>query len=134
MINIGDSVDPFYRYRRPLSIVENKTGKTIITNLDAIAKSLHTKSSYILYYIQLVKSIPVGTKSDIKTILTKTEIELLINSFINEYILCTVCKYPELVINQTGKKLYFSCNACGNIMNIPENKFTKIIYKDFKLI
>ena len=134
MINIGDSIDPFYRYHRPISIVENKAGKTIISNLTAIAKSLQTKPSYILYYIQIVKSIPCGTKSEIKTILAKSEIELLINSFINEYILCTICKFPELVIKQTGKKLFFSCNACGNVTSIPENKFTKIIYKDFKLV
>ncbi|XWV26022.1 hypothetical protein QJ857_gp1058 [Tupanvirus soda lake] len=132
MTNIGDSLDPFYRYRRPVSIVENKSGKTVIINLDAISKALNTKSSYILYYIQLAKSTFVTSKSEIKTILGKPEVEELINKFIEQYILCTVCKYPELVTKKSGKKLYFSCNACGNIMDIPEDKFTKIMYKDHK--
>ncbi|XWV24781.1 mimivirus translation initiation factor 5 [Tupanvirus deep ocean] len=132
MTNIGDSIDPFYRYRRPVSIVENKAGKTIITNLDNIAKALNTKSSYILYYIQLTKSTFITSKSEIKTVLTKSEVEELVNKFIEQYILCTVCKYPELITKKSGKKLYFSCNACGNTMDISEDKFTKIMYKDYK--
>jgi translation initiation factor 2 beta subunit (eIF-2beta)/eIF-5 len=131
MIAIGDSVDPFYRYKRPVSIVENKTGKTIITNIDAIAKSLHTKTSYILYFIQLEKSTSITNKNEIKTILSNMEIENFINQFIDKYILCDICKYPELVTQKSGKKLYFSCNACGRILNIPLNRFTKIMYRDF---
>lgn len=130
--NIGDIIDPFYRYKRPISIIENKSGKTIITNLDIIAQSLHTKPSYILYYIQLEKSASVTPKGEIKTLLSKLEVEGLINKFIEQYILCNVCNYPELVIEESKKKIYFSCNACGNHIDIPENKFTKIIYKDYK--
>jgi translation initiation factor 2 beta subunit (eIF-2beta)/eIF-5 len=130
--NIGETDDPYYRYKRPISLVENKSGKTTITNLEDIAKSLHTSPKYILYYIQLAKSTSITTKNELKTILTRSEIEVLINKYIDEYILCSKCKYPELVTKQSDKKLYFSCNACGNHMNIPENKFTKIIYREYK--
>lgn len=131
--NIGDSIDPFYRYKRPIATVENRSSKTIITNLDAIAKALHTKATYILYYIQLEKSTSISTNGEIKCIINKSDIEIIIDKFIAQYILCNVCNYPELVTQQaTNKKLYFSCNACGQIIDIPVNKFTKIMYKDFK--
>ena len=132
LINIGESIDPFYRYKRPVSIIENRSGKTIISNLDNIAKSLHTKSSYILYYIQLEKSTSVTNKGEIKMELSKNEIEILINKYTEEYVLCALCKYPELVFKELNKKLYFGCNACGHSVEIPENKFTKIFYKDLK--
>lgn len=130
--NIGNLDDPFYRYKRPMAQIDNKNGKTVITNIDIIAKSLHTKSSYMLYYIQLEKSTSI-TKGEIKMNLSKQEIEKLLNDFINKYILCNICNYPELIIQQSpNKQLYFSCNACGHTIDLPENKFTKIIYKDYK--
>lgn len=129
-VNIGNSSDPFYRYKRPTSIIENKANKTKIINLDLIAKALKTKPSYIIYYIQITKSTSINGKYEINKILTKAEIESLIDHFIDAYILCTKCRYPELVINKTDSKLYFDCNACGNSTSIIENKFTKIIYKD----
>ena len=128
--NIGDSTDPFYRYVRPITIVENRKNMTIITNIENIAKALHTEVKYILYYIQLSKSASVSSKGEIKMILKKTEIEAIINSFISEYVLCKTCNYPELVIKREDNTLHFSCNACGTAVPIPENKFTKIIHKD----
>ena len=136
-VNIGDSIDPFYRYRRPRALCnygKNKT--TIIINLDDIAKALHTKPSYILYYIQLEKSTSITSSTkkqpEIKMVLPVPEIEKLINNFIEKYILCTVCQYPELVIKQYKSELEFSCEACGNTMPISRDKFTKIIYKDYE--
>lgn len=130
-INIGKTDDVFYRYKRHISLLEHKSGKTIITNLSTICADLNTKPSYFLYYIQLEKSIPVTNKGEIKTIIKQAEIELLINNFIDKYILCAKCKYPELEIKKSNKNLYFSCKACGNVIDIIENKFTKIIYKDY---
>ena len=129
--NIGNTNDPFYRYKRPISIIENRKNNTIIKNIDNIAKSLHTETKYILYYIQLAKSVVITPKGEIKAILNKNEIEELINKYIDVYILCKKCKYPELVIKKhNNNKLYYSCNACGYSIDIPEDKFTKIIYKD----
>lgn len=131
-VNIDNSVDPFYRYKRSEAKIENKSNKTIITNLNDVAKALHTKPSYILYYVQLEKSTVVTGKGEIKANLTKLEVEKLINDYVSRYILCAKCNYPELSIKAEGVKLYFNCEACGHNVFIPVNKFTKIIYKDFK--
>lgn len=130
-VNIGNVKDPFYRYTRPVSVVTHKSGKTTITNLLEIAKALQTNSLYILHYIKLKKSVAVTSSGDIKSVIHQKDIEELINEFIDKYILCSKCNLPETIIKSTDKKkLYFCCNACGNVINIPENKFTKIIYKD----
>lgn len=131
-VNIVNLDDPFYRYKRPYAISEyhgNKT--TIIVNLEEIANALHTKASYILYYIQLAKSTSVNDKGEIKMIIPLKEIEKIINKFINEYIICTSCKLPELVIKKMDGQLEFSCEACGHTKPLIKNKFTKIIYKDW---
>ena len=130
--NIGDTNDPFYRYKRPLVTIENRINKTIITNIEELAKALHTKASYIMYYIQLEKSIPTTPKGEIKGAINKLDVENLVNTFIKHYILCKKCNYPELVIKKNNNKPYFSCDACGNSVDVVENKFTKIIYKDYK--
>lgn len=130
-VNIGNSDDPFYRYRRPASICTVHSGTTFITNLEDIANSLHTKPAYILHFIKLKKSTPVTPKGGIKMVLTKSQVEELINQFIEQYVLCTLCAYPELVITRSRKKLYFACQACGNPSEIPLNKFTKIIYREY---
>lgn len=127
-IPIGKTDDPFYRYKRPVTIVKHLNNKTIITNLDSISKALNTNAAYILYYIQLQKSVPV-IKNEIKAIIPQPEIETLINEYIEQYILCDICHYPELIIDGTQTKLYFSCHACGYSKDIPKNKFTKIMYK-----
>ena len=130
--NIGNVIDPFYRYKRPVAIILNKGKSTIIENIKDIAMALHTKESYMLYYIQLEKSIPITSKGAIKANMNKNEIEKIINDYIEKYILCNKCNYPELVTKKDNKKLYFSCNSCGNAIDIVEDKFTKIIYKDYK--
>lgn len=130
--NIGETIDPFYRYKRPVSTVEIRQGKTIISNLDLIAKALKTKPSYILYYIQLEKSTSITNKCEIKIELNKIEIEELIDKYIEEYVLCGMCNYPELDIKKSNKKLYFVCRACGNSIEIDKTKFGKIFYKEFK--
>lgn len=127
-IPIGDSNDPFYRYKRPVSIIKHTNNKTVIVNLDSISKALNTESAFILYYIQLQKSVPV-IKNEIKAIFSQPEIELLINQYIDQYVLCDICHYPEMVIMKNQTKLYFSCHACGYSKDIPKDKFTKIIYK-----
>jgi translation initiation factor 5 len=131
-INIKNTNDPFYRYKRPISKISNKSGRTTIDNLKEIALCLKTKPHYILHYIKVTKSVPI-VKSDIKAILTHGEIEELLNKFISEYIICSLCHDPEYVINKDGKNLCNNCNACGNSILIPKNKFTNIIYKDFTL-
>lgn len=133
MINIGESDDIFYRYKRPVAIIDIQSGKTIITNLNDIAQAINTKPSHILYFIQLEKSTSVTNKGEIKIILLKSVVEDLIEKYIAKYILCNICKYPELETKKINKKLYFNCKACGNSKEVEKNKFTKIIYKDAEL-
>lgn len=130
MINIGDSLDPFYRYQRPIAIVSYHARCTSIDNLNEIAKALQTNAKYLLHYIKIEKSVGVLKNNDIKSIIDKKEIEDLINKFIKKYLLCTKCHLPEIIIKIYHHKLFLDCNACGNITFLPENQFTKIIYKD----
>lgn len=132
--NIGNSIDPFYRYRRPISIVTHRKNFTIIKNLTEIAKALETEPDYILHYIKLTKSVSITNKLEIKSVIQLEQIEDLIDKFIDEFILCENCILPEIVIKPSHTKLYFSCKACGHLKNIPKNKFTRIMYKKYFLI
>ena len=130
--NINNVIDPFNRYKRPSAIITIKNNKTTIQNIVEIAQSLHTKAPYIMYFIQLDKSVPTTAAGEIKSSMTKIDVENLLNAFIEKYIICKQCGLPELVIRKETKNLYFSCDSCGKATDIAENKFTKIIYKDYK--
>lgn len=41
------------------------------------------------------------------------DLEKLLDKFINKYVLCNKCKYPELRYDVVKKDLWSTCNACG---------------------
>lgn len=129
--NIGKSKDPFYRYKRPISIVDNNKTKTTIVNLNHISQALHTKPEYIMYYIQLKKSLPTNQNGMIKGSLSQVEIEKILDEYTETYILYQECKFPELIIDRNGQKLFYVCQACGKHLEIPHDKFTKLIYSKY---
>lgn len=131
-VNIGSSDDPFYRYRRPKVCIQNISNKTIITNLESLASALHTKPLYIVGYIQIAKSISITPKMELKAKLNQSEIETLIEQYIEKHILCSVCRLPEIVIEPSSNKLVYQCQACGNQREIIQDKFSKIIYRDYQ--
>jgi len=117
-ININNSDDPFYRYKRDIISIVHKQSETHILNLHKIARQLCCTpikdEKYIesLYKALLRKIKKLGTSvKEIENIVVvkgkieKSVLEGIINNFIKKYILCPKCSSPEF-----NTKI---CSACG---------------------
>ena len=110
---------------------------TIIDNLEDVSKSLGHPSSVIIKYI----SIGFGCNSKENSITghqNKEDLDKIIDSYIQNFIICPQCQLPELIPYIVGKKkkksLFVRCSACGydgKLTNMDKNfiKGEKLIMK-----
>ena len=120
MTNIPSRIeDPNYRYKMPLTQtkVEGKGNgiKTKLVNLEAVAKAVRIPPKYILRYVGTECGANCDEKVNTVNGQYRTpDIQLLVDKFIDKYILCAKCNYPETKIVVVGKnKLFSNCTACG---------------------
>ncbi|KAI5159999.1 translation initiation factor 5 [Nematocida ausubeli] len=143
-INIDrNSEDVFYRYKMPeieVKIEGRGNGiKTVLVNIEDIAKSLDRDPKYITKYL----SYDLGTLSSVdetnsKYIIngshTSEKVQSCIFKFIEEFILCKSCeRNPETVLftDANRKHIQQRCKACGKINTIKtQNKLGKILLKE----
>lgn len=114
LINIGKvhENDPNYRYKRETlqtRFLAAKNGQTEMTNLDRIAKQLHAPCDALEKFIQKKLSLRIHHRL-LPGFVEVKRIEAVIEQFIQKYILCKKCQYPEL----TNENV---CAACGFIQS-----------------
>ena len=141
MINIGEKIDDFYRYKMPSPIIKYEGKKTVLVNAKIISDSLHRDLRYLLQFINhdLSTSTKIfiddnlNEKCVIKGIYASNQIQKTINKFIETFVLCPVCNLPETILSINVKKetVKHKCNACG-VKTLIDNKhkLTKFILKN----
>lgn len=119
-INIPSNIsDINYRYKRErinITILNNCGGVTQINNLDNIAESLGENKNNIISYLKKNLNVSIDKKNIIKKIETVDNLEILLENYISEFILCKNCNNPEFIENLTNKKNGQNnrmCKACG---------------------
>jgi len=122
-LNIGrDQQDKSYRYKMPVLVtkIEGRGNgiKTVIVNMVDIAKALHTSPEYPTKYFGL--ELGAQSKFDTETERSivngchnQTDLVVLLDKFIKEFILCPKCKLPEVKIRVVKTKVQVDCAACG---------------------
>lgn len=142
-INIDDSrSDVFYRYKMPaVSVKIEGRGngiKTVLPNIDDIAKSLMRDPRHITKYL----SYEMGTLSSIdeknaKYIINgahdKERVQIYIYHFVNDFVLCPECRNPETVlfVSPSKKQVCQQCKACGREGYVKStNKILKSLLKE----
>jgi len=132
-VNIPKSADDlFYRYKRPkIAVTQIKQGIQI-TNIDDIAKALDRHYTEITKYIQSQMKLNIITKKQgNKNILylknnNNIDIDDIIESYIELFVLCKICKNPETIYISEKKNIFLECRACGEKSSIQQNKNIKI--------
>jgi translation initiation factor 5 len=113
MMNIGNTNDPFYRYKMPVPKLEYQGKKTVISNLDKISESLYRIPTEIMKFV----SNSLGTNCSGNSINGKhdlSKINSILADYINVFILCSECDYPECnYAIKNEKELLKVCTACG---------------------
>ena len=116
--NIGaPTTENFWRYKRPVAQLKHEgrggASKTIVSNLKEIGAALRVEAAVIMKFLAYnlaTSSSSVSLKGHHETARVEQEIE----QFIEEYVLCPECKYPEISLSVCGGKLMYSCAACGS--------------------
>lgn len=101
--------DPFYRYKREYVQVEHtgrRGGRTRITNIASIAKSIQQPETFIRKYLQKVMGTSVSKDFSLPGYLSPETLDAVIETLITEYVLCPTCGNPETAGGR--------CAACGN--------------------
>lgn len=123
MINIPSYIkDPSYRYQMPaLKIkVEGKGNgiRTKLLNLFEVSRSLGVPPEYPLRYFGAEFGAIIEFKqSEQKAMLNGSvrgeDLKNSLDHFIEKFVLCPKCKYPEISIRIKKGELYSDCKACG---------------------
>jgi len=119
MLNIPSTIeDPSYRYKMPglLLKVEGRGNgiKTKIVNLNEIATALRVPPAYPLKFL----GVELGSQTNesqgvINGSFVEPEMRKHLDKFIEKYVLCTNCKYPEMVLRVKHGAVGGVCNSCG---------------------
>lgn len=135
--------DPAYRYRMPLlqTKVEGKgiNVRTVLPNLIDVAKALRVPTTYILKFMGYELGSNViereqnnNVSAQINGQLNDNDILNTLDKFIEKFILCSRCRYPEMYLQvRDDKEVIGNCNACGQVTVIdPKHKLTAYIKKN----
>lgn len=143
MINIGgDPNDASYRYKMPKLVtkIEGRGNgiKTVIVNMSDIAKALHVSTAYPTKFFgfELGAQSKYNESTD-RAIVNGShnagDLATTLNKFIERYVLCPRCKYPELKhdIQVRKGRIEIDCAACGYNGDLNWNhKLVTFIFKD----
>lgn len=136
---IRNNNDPYARYKMPKIEIqtEGKTTniKTILINLNEVAASLKRPALIILKYIGYEKGTNIETKNNkyiVKGSYSTSEVQDLIYSFIEKYILCLDCGNPETYYELEKQNIVMICYACGGKNKIEKGRIYNLIEKDLE--
>jgi len=130
-------LDPGYRYKmHPLKVhVEGKGKmvKTILDNIDLVAKDLERPTDYITKYFSYELSVQYQIKNKKHTLGSARSAEdllRLLDVFIENLLLCETCNNPETVLCISKNQLALRCKACGHKTYVQyQHRITDYIFK-----
>lgn len=108
--NEKTSIDPSYRYKRDMVIIDKSGQFCILKNIVSIAKDLNIKIEDLIKYLQKKSSQTIILDKVSNTYKMKninvTDVEKFLEQYIVENMVCNKCLLPEV-----KDKI---CKACGN--------------------
>jgi translation initiation factor 5 len=137
MINIGvaNKDDDHYRYKRPKLVVKIESSgngvKTKIVNIDEVSVSLYRQSDVLVKYFSYSLGTIAEKNDTLKGHHTYEILNNLLETFIEKYVQCVLCKIPETdFLFDSKKKLKSKCKACGYIHTfVDQSKIVEYIFK-----
>ena len=91
--------------------------KTVIRNLQAIAKVLNRDIEHIMKYFMKHFATP-GVKKGKNVVLgrriLKPDLRKCLEQYIEDFVICPVCQKPDTELVSHGAYGYLKCHACGS--------------------
>ena len=115
MLNIHGQLDPSYRYKMPkLETNSRKNNKTYFKNLEKVSQSLNRSPSEIIKWYGYNLGVNSNTKDrSLNGKYDTKKLQVLLQDYIKNHVLCGVCGNPETTYNTTKGKLVKKCASCG---------------------
>jgi len=108
-----------FEFIEPDSLIQGK--KTLIKNLQAIAKNLNRDVNHIAKYFAK-ETGAVGNLDGGKLILNsailQTKIKTIYNSYLDAYVFCKQCKKPDTKFRTEKGAQVIKCEACGAMTSV----------------
>ena len=136
MLNIPSTVkDPNYRYKMPRIVATTQGSggnvKTKLENIKEVSHALTVPTDYPLKFIGKELGSQTEIKNDVHLINgshAPEKLQILLDKFIEKYVLCPKCKLPEVRIFVKKGEIRCKCRACGTISKLDDkHKFSNHI-------
>lgn len=114
--NIPESVLKKERFEMPTVKGHIEGNKTIVTNFQQIASSLHRNPDHLLKFLQKELATPGVLKGPRLTFgrrINSKQINEKIEKYAKIYVLCKDCNKPDTQLTKEDGVLLIKCMACG---------------------
>ena len=123
------SIDPYYRYKMPKMVINNKKNHTIIENIDDLSGALKRETSELLKMFSQNLSTNANLKNNsLAGTHTYEQLHAHLMNYIDKFIICSNCNNPETTYILSKKSVKLQCKACSGLTKLEDNlKLTKYI-------
>lgn len=114
-------VDPFYRYKMSRLDVVDQRNSVAIRNIQIVAADLGVSPVILVKHFKRSFSCSFVYKRGILSTakeISYEEFTASLNVFIESFVLCPVCRLPEIDYTYEGGSLYLKCRSCPNTSKV----------------
>lgn len=138
MLNIPSHRSDPVCYRMPALITHydsrSNSLQTQVSNLQDVAQALRVETCYILKYweyelgVSTVES-EMGERYTLSGHFPAAVLQAKLDQFIEKFVLCDRCKYPDIKLVGKKGRLCSKCTACGASLVIESHPLTSFILR-----
>lgn len=113
---LPESIFKHERFDIPKAKGHIQGNKTIIVNFNQVYSTFRRDQEQILKYLQRELATPAfidGPRLVLGRKINASLINLKIEQYANEFVLCKECKKPDTKLVKEDKVLFLKCTACG---------------------
>lgn len=129
---VRGSNDPHFRYKMQPVAVSQEASRVILTNLDAVAKSLRRDPQLVLRYLGSALGCTQGRDGSryfLNGRFSAERLQALVYDFVDAYVLCQSCGNPETRFVGDAELSKF-CSSCGATVPQPAGRLNAVIARD----
>jgi translation initiation factor 2 beta subunit (eIF-2beta)/eIF-5 len=121
---LTEITDIFYRYKMDKITVVYEKNKTVLLNIEQIAKDLNRDVGQIIKFLKKSIGSNINNKKGkiiIAKVVTCDELQNYLKTYIEYCVICPECHLPETHFSiESG--LFMDCDCCGNKQKINVSK------------
>ncbi|KNA11220.1 hypothetical protein SOVF_137190 [Spinacia oleracea] len=103
---------------RPPQILPEGTTRTVLVNIMDLCKTMHRQPEQLINFL-LIGLGTSGTLDDENKLILRgrfapKSLENLLQEYINENVLCNICRTPDTILSKENNIVLLQCELCGS--------------------